>query len=676
MKAKVDLTEFISGFLAEADELIALANRSLLSAETASKAGHPNPRAVREAFRALHTIKGLAAMVGVEPIVAVAHRLEASLRVADQGATRLLTPAIDLLLKGLRTIEQQVHALRVGQPVPEAPTGLLAHLDALEASPPQDEGGRTVLALAPEVLAKLAAADREQLVLGLKQGQRAFRLDFTPTPTRAAEGVTITSVRAQLKDAAEIVKVLPIAVAASDTAPGGLTFALFVLTTRTVEEIAALSPAAGLVISAVLVDPLASSAAPEPVRSAPPPLPELFFSEPDVESTSGAGLVRVEVRRLDETIERLSALVVTRFRLAHAVQELAASGVDVRKLNQIMAENGRQLRDLRAAVLHVRMVRVADVLERVPLLVRGLRQNTGKQVRLELDTGSAEVDKAVAERLFPAIVHLVRNAVDHAIESPEERRALGKPEEGLLRISCQQRSNNQLELIIEDDGRGVDREKVAGKAGREVPATDAALLEMLCLPGLSTRAEATTTSGRGMGMDIVRRIAVKDLGGELLLRTTPGKGSRFTLHVPLTITIVDAFSLECAGQRFVVPVSVVEEIIEFDPAAVTHGPGGSSAGMVQRRGAALPLLQLANVFGLSAAAPATKALIFRRAGEATGLAVHRMIGQQEVVMRPLEDPLVRVSGVTGATDLGDGRPTLVLDLPAIAGSALRRGVAA
>ena len=164
-----------------------------------------------------------------------------------------------------------------------------------------------------------------------------------------------------------------------------------------------------------------------------------------------------------------------------------------------------------------------------------------------LATGNAELDKAVAERIFPAVVHLVRNAVDHAIESPAERRAAGKPEAGLLTVACHERSDNQLELTVTDDGRGVDAAAVAARAGAPVPNTDAALLELLALPGLSTKATVTTTSGRGVGMDIVRRIAVDELRGELSMRTTPGQGTTFALRIPLSITIVDAFSFLCGG---------------------------------------------------------------------------------------------------------------------------------
>jgi two-component system chemotaxis sensor kinase CheA len=267
--------------------------------------------------------------------------------------------------------------------------------------------------------------------------------------------------------------------------------------------------------------------------------------------------------------------------------------------------------------------------------------------------------------LFPAIVHIIRNAVDHAIESPAERRAAGKPDAGLIRVACFERADNRLELSITDDGRGVDVGKLAQRAGREVPATDAALLDLLTLRGVSSADRATATSGRGMGMDIVQRVAV-DLGGELAVHTRAGAGTTFLLRVPLTITIVDAFTLSCSSRDFAVPVASVEEIIEVEEdASQVPMMRGAVPGtrLFQRRGEAVPLVPLHALLGLAApGVPPKKALVVRRNGQPFAFAVDRMLGRQEVVIRPLEDPLTRVVGVTGSTDLGDGRPTLVLDL--------------
>jgi two-component system, chemotaxis family, sensor kinase CheA len=311
-----------------------------------------------------------------------------------------------------------------------------------------------------------------------------------------------------------------------------------------------------------------------------------------------------------------------------------------------------------------------------------MNRSTGKQVRLNIEAGSAELDKAVAERVFPAIVHLVRNAIDHAIEPPAERRARGKPEHGLVTVSCFEHSNNELELRVVDDGRGMDAAEIARKAGRSTPRNDKELLELITLPGFSTVEQANSSSGRGMGMEIVKRIAVGTLGGSLGLRTAPQQGSVFTLRIPLSISIVDSFAFMCGSESFVVPVSMVEEIIELDLAHVhaPPAPRGESGviRIIERRGEAVPLVSLANLFAMPLGAPAGKALLVRRNDEPFAFAIDRMLGQQEIVVRPLEDPLVKVTGVTGATDLGDGKPTLVLDLfglIAMAGKKPRAGSA-
>ncbi|MEO8900357.1 MAG: chemotaxis protein CheW [Polyangiaceae bacterium] len=672
MSGTADLQEFIAAYLVEAEEHLSLANAQLLAVESAQRAGERNPRAVRETFRALHTIKGLSAMVGVEPVVAIAHRMETFLRDFDRSGAALPLPAIDALLKGVQAIEQRVAALGRGEPV-LAPAGeLLSVLDSLglaEAATSPDPA--EAIDLEPALRGKLASFEVDQIVRAMAQGQRALRAEFCPSPARAAEGLTINSVRERVSKLAELVRVLPRAVPAGPEAPGGLAFVLILITAATNEAVA---HAAGIEPGAVS-DLRRTLPALEPATEALGFLGEMpaVVEDGALDTQTRRGVVRVDVSRLDEAMEGLSALIVTRFRLARSVAALKERGVNTREISEIMADNARQLRDLRAAIVRVRMVPVTELLERIPLLVRGLRRATNRAVRLELEGGTAELDKAVCERLFPVIVHLVRNAVDHAIESPDERVRRGKPEEGLLSISCSSRSNTRLELTVTDDGRGIDRAAVARKAGRPVPDDDASLLALLCIPGLSTREIATTTSGRGMGMEIVKRVVVDELGGELELHTEVGKGTTFTMRVPLTISIVDAFSFECGEQRFVVPVSMVDEIVEIDPARLTQVPanddGSPAVAILSRRGLAIPMLRLAQVFELpNAPRLGSKAIIVRRAGLPIAFAVDRMLGQQEVVVRPVSDALVRAPGVSGATDLGDGQPTLVLDLVALSSS--------
>jgi two-component system chemotaxis sensor kinase CheA len=262
----------------------------------------------------------------------------------------------------------------------------------------------------------------------------------------------------------------------------------------------------------------------------------------------------------------------------------------------------------------------------------------------------------------------VRNAVDHAIESPDERIAAGKPRGGAVRVRCVELGGSQVAVSVEDDGRGIDREAVARRAGRAI-ADDRELLAVLATPGFSTRDVASRTSGRGLGMDIVKRIAVDVLGGELAVASERGAGTAFTLRVPVTISVVEVFSFECGPQAFVVPVSTVDEIFELAPGEAMQPPAARGARspmrMIERRGHAVPLLSLGATLAIDNGAGARKAILTRRAGEPVAFAVDRMLGRHEVVVRPIDDPLVRVPGVTGATDLGTGTPTLVLDLGAL-----------
>jgi two-component system, chemotaxis family, sensor kinase CheA len=672
---EIDLGEFLTAYTAEAEEHLAAATRSILRVDAAARKGEPDPRGVRDLFRAVHTIKGLSSMVGVEPVVTVAHRLETVLRAADTAGGAIASEVADVVLQAIRLMEQSVRAVERGLSATEPPATLLATLDSLSfdvATPRAHAAARLTLDAALE--GKLEPFERELLLKGAIEGRRAIRLDYAPTPSRAALGLNINSVRERVETIAEIVRVIPISIPPSEQVPASIAFALLLLTSRSDSEVAA---AAGVnpsdVKSIVEVDGAGRNT--ELVEESDARSSALELRADDVPRRN---LLRVDASRIDAAMDRLANLIVTRSRFSRAIEKLTSTGADTREITQIAGENARQLRDLRASILQVRMVPLTDILERIPLMIRSLMRSSGRQVRLEVEAGDAELDKTVGERIFPAIVHLVRNAVDHGIEPPADRARAGKLPEGTVRITCSAHSNTRLELTIEDDGSGVDAEAVAAKAGTAVPTGDVELLELLCRPGLSTRDEATTTSGRGLGMDIVKRIVVDELGGELSLQTRRSMGTTFSLRIPLTVAIVDAFVVECARQRFVVPVTAVEEIMVIDASTVTPAHGRSAAtavrpaGMLARRGETVPLYPLKALLGLSETSTTdNRALVVRRSGEAIGVLFERVLGQQEAVIRPLHDPLVRVRGIPATTDLGDGRPTIVLDLVALGGHALR-----
>jgi two-component system chemotaxis sensor kinase CheA len=663
--------EFVAGYLAEADEHLQAAGQNLLRIEAGLDKGEPQPRAVRELFRSLHTLKGLSAMVGVEPIVAIAHEMETILRLADQRATALSRPGLELLLTGLRAIEQRVRAVSRSEPVAAAPSGLIQALQTQASSATAPVRKVSPLNLPEALLGKLAPSEQEQLAQGIQHGSRAVRIDFSPTPEKSAQGLTITSVRERVGKVADIVKVVPTSAVKSPECPGGLIFTLIALTRESDEALTKAAGVSGAEVSEILgasgaeIDVL-SEGAPDNVAD------ERESSDDALRSDT----IRVEVGRLDDALEKLSQLVVKRFRLVHALERVRAQGADVRELDTLLGELGREMKQLRAAITRARMVSVDQLLERVPLLVRGMSKSAGKQVQLVIDAGRSELDKGVAERIFPAILHLVRNAIDHAIEAPEERVRRGKSPTGTVTIRAHERSDNQLELSISDDGAGIDRERVAQKANQPIPEDDAALLALITRPGLSTQDKATERSGRGMGMDIVKRIALGALGGELTLKTTPELGTTFTLRVPLSISILDSMSFRCGEQTFVAPVAMIEEIVALDSVQILRAPQPTKSSVVvsviRQREIDVPLFDLKALFGIALLVPATAALIVRRGEQRFAFAVDKMLSQQELVIRPLEDPLVRTPGVSGTTDLGDGRPTLVLDLLGLSDATIAR----
>ena len=652
MTERVDLHEFIGGFVVEAEELLATANASLLEIDVAIASGTSKPKAVRELFRALHTIKGLAGMVGVEPIMEIAHALETLIRTADRSGGSLQRGAVEVSLQGVRAIAERVRSVAERRPPAPAPARLIEQISGTDAS---SQDVTAPPAIATDWDTRLSPSERQQVSQEIGKGIPAWTLAFVPSAEKTERGISIASVRTRLAELGDIVKVSPKTRIDADGKQAGIAFEILLLSAAPAEQLAeAIADNVETLIR--IATPVATPVAP---LAEPEPEPE----DDGAANRIGRSTVRVELERLDELQDQMAALIVSRFRLERELAAQAARGIDVRKFREITDLQARQLRDLRRAILRVRMVRVAEVLEPLALLVRSVARTSHKEVRLELDVRDSELDKAVADRLLPALIHLVRNAVDHAIEPPEARVAAGKPRIGVVRIASSELASKQLELTITDDGRGIDRDAVARRAKREI--TDhQMLLEVLTTPGFSTRDAVTQTSGRGVGMDIVKRVAVQELGGELVLDTKLGVGTTFTLKVPLTIAIVEVFSFECARRAFVVPVAAIEEIFELDDERIMPPAKrlDQRVAVLHRRGRAMPLISLGATLAIDAGSTAKKALVIRRNGELIAFAIDRMLGRQEVVVRPVDDPLVRAIGIAGATDLGDGRPTLVLDL--------------
>lgn len=386
--------------------------------------------------------------------------------------------------------------------------------------------------------------------------------------------------------------------------------------------------------------------------------------------------IRLPVDLLDRLMNGVSDLMLARNDLARALGA-AAAGTDVDAAFDSVCAS---IADMREAVTRTRMQRIDRLFATLPRLARDLSADLGKNVTLDIAGGDVELDREMIESLRDPLIHIVRNAIDHGIETPAERESAGKPAAGVLRIAASQ-AGNQILIEIADDGRGIDGDRLAAQAVAKslLPAADMASMSreqriaLIFKPGLSTASEVTAISGRGVGMDVVRA-NIERIGGSVEIDSNPGQGLRLVLKVPLTLTIIPALTIGIAGQTYAIPRSAIDEIVRACGAAVRIETLGS-ARIATIRGSRMPILSLGEALGIDhKAAPDAQSLVILqpKAGHPFALAVDCLYGHEEIVIRPAAPVLVTTGIYAGTTLAGDGRPILLLDPP---GLAARCGVA-
>ena len=359
-------------------------------------------------------------------------------------------------------------------------------------------------------------------------------------------------------------------------------------------------------------------------------------------------------------------LVITQAMLA---QQLSESGGGQRhQWTKGSEELAAQTRQLQECVMAIRMQPVRSVFARMPRLVRDISSKLGKKVRLVTSGDQTEVDKTVIEELADPITHMIRNALDHGIEDAEVRRAAGKPEEATIELSASQRASNIL-ITIADDGAGIDRAKVLksaiakGIVREDQKLSDDEVYNLLFAPGFSTAEKVTEISGRGVGMDVVRR-NITNIGGRIQIQTAPGKGTRFTLVIPLTLAVLDGMLVAAGEEKYILPLSSIVESIRPGKNQVRTLSGGTQVAAI--RGEYIRLISLHRVLNVQGKVPdpwkALVVVIESENGSKAGLVVDELIGQQQVVVKSLLENFDAVRGISGATILGDGRVALILDL--------------
>lgn len=618
-------TRFLDDYVAECEEHLASLRRTMLTLDSYVETALPPP-VIEELFRRFYSLKGISGMVEFREAEALAHESESYLRALQKGQTQLTAEGVQALIDGSHAFDQLLETFRRQEPADDG-SRLLARLAALAG--------------AEKPAPRSAPRDVTTLLVS-----------FTPRPDLQERGVTVNAVRQRLEQSSEILEVTP-----QVSAGGGVRFDFIIR---------------GVVDDATLESWTRDGMTHTPVATAPDPSEPESLASPARAAGSPSGqshYVRVDLSRLDDLMRLIADVVITRARLQTALArvEPILPASDWRAIQEQGVAIERHVRDLRDGVMRIRLVPVGEIFERMPLVVRDLARDAHKQVRLEIEGQATEIDKYLTERLMDPLLHLVRNAISHGIETPAERTAQGKPPEAIIRLRASNVGDTVV-IRVADDGRGIDRLRVASRAreagleGGVDVSDNRALLDLICAPGFSTRLEADRGSGRGVGMAVVKK-AVQELGGTLALETTAGAGTTFVMTLPLTLAITDALLASVGDHLFAIPQASVQELIEVDGATVRQLENNE---IMPYRTGVLPLVRLSTLFAIDSPPRAAQhAFVVGTGLGSVGLVVDRIVGQREVVVRALTDPLIRVEGISGATELGDGHAVLILDVPAL-----------
>jgi two-component system chemotaxis sensor kinase CheA len=714
----VDLTQFHDAFFEESFEALDAMEAALLKLDV----GSPEAELINTIFRVAHSIKGGSATFGFSEIASFTHSLETLLDELRSGTMPVTVALSDLLLKSVDVLRAMLRAVQAKQPIDsQRVSDLQFDLEVAiarksEAAPAASapaaaattaasaELGETRQALAPRWRIRFRPY-RELLARGndplrmLRElsvlGELDVRVDAQMLPPLAQvnpldcylawslelPGEVAEEAIRQVFEWAEgdcdlSIERLPAALEIPAPAPVAPTAAVPDTPASTAAAQATSAPAAAPATVAPVSAPAASASTPAP--AAPSPAPSAVKTEGSVSALGDSGSIRVSVEKIDELMNTVGELVITQAMLSQLGSHF--DGPEAEKLRGGLQQLERNMRELQESVMRVRMLPISFVFSRFPRMVRDLAQRLGKQIELKLTGEQTELDKTVLEKIGDPLVHLVRNCIDHGIESPETRIAAGKNAEGTVHLDACHRGGN-IAVEVSDDGGGLDKERILAKArarglvGPNDTLTDAEIHELIFVPGFSTAEKTTDLSGRGVGMDVVRR-NVKELGGKIDVSSETGRGSRFVITLPLTLAIVDGQSVAVGTETYIVPLISIVESMQLKASGVTRLSGHSE--VLSFRGDYLPIIRLHELFGVE---PRSRALheglvvVAEGDGRRVGLFVDDLLGQQQVVIKSLEANYGHIEGVSGATILGDGSVALILDVPGLIRAASMRAAA-
>jgi two-component system chemotaxis sensor kinase CheA len=677
-----DLSQFRNTYITECFELLAQMEELLLALDAKT-----DSEALNAIFRCAHSIKGGAGAFGLSKIAAFSHILEALLDKLRDRELEATPELVDILLQSKDVLNTMVQYAQSGKDeAPEQAEVITVKLKAaIQPSGAQTSESATptnvVHAVQAETPKEAAKTEQDWQIIFKPKAEILFSGNEPLRILRELCGLGDARVKCHSEALSAITELNPekcllwweIALS-TDASEADIKEVFEFVEDEAEIVIRCTSQIQNVVVQkdtethyAGTVSHVASS---EPTAA---DAPKIFGRRHDDEKgdakTAAATSIRVDIDKIDKLINMVGEMVIVQSMLAMQsrtlpVQQCAGMIQGIQELSQ-------QTRELQEAVMAVRMQPVKSIFARMPRVVRDISAKLGKQVVLEMSGEHTEVDKTIIEQLSDPLTHMIRNSIDHGIEMPEERMATGKDAQGIIKLSAEHKSSN-IVITVKDNGRGINRERVLAKAiERGIVAaqhnlTDTQIDYLVFAPGFSTAEKVTDVSGRGVGMDVVKR-NIEAIGGQVMLANTPHKGMEITIILPLTLAILDGMVVRVGAENYIIPINHIAETLRPKASTIRYLPSGDM--VMQVRGAMIPVLPLARYFSIeSAEMDPTKALVVlvEQQGKHVGLVVDELIGQQQVVIKTLNQHTSHIHGVAGATILGDGRVSLILDVGAFA----------
>ena len=675
----MDMSQYLGAFLDETDDNLHRLDDMLLALEK----NMTDIDVINEIFRSAHTLKGMAGTMGFTQMMGLTHAMEDRLDEARKGTLPLTEADMNLLFTGLDNLQAMADSIRGG--------GNDAHIDVSEmvaqlrhqAPMPAGSSPAQAQAASSGGDSGVSAQDAEWVKRAHDEGANAFSVHVTLSQSCLLKAARAYMVVNRLEEMGEIARSEP-STEALEHEEFEFDFTVYVVTPAPAEEVKAAIEKIGdvqtadveevKVESAPASSPAQAQAAPAQAESAPAqaeaaPAQAAAPAQPAQTPAKKEGTkkssqtVRVDIGRLDKLMNLVGELVISRARIERLVQEAR-----LRQFDETLSQLGRISGDIQELVTKLRMVPVSFTFDRFPRLIRDLCKTLNKNVELVLEGEDTELDRTVIDEIGDPMVHLIRNSMDHGIEHPDERKALGKPEKGILKIAAYQEGSGVV-IEVSDDGAGIDPERVKKKAiergiiteDRAAIMSDEEAQQLVLLPGFSMAKQVTDLSGRGVGMDAVKT-KVEALGGQFDLTSKKNEGTHVYIRLPLTLAIVLSLLIKVGDETYAISLENVEEtiMVRKEDVKTVHGEPTTLL-----RGEVLSLNVLGDILGSDSIERDKEeypVVVVKIGKNKIGFIVSQLIGQQEIVIKSLGRFLSKIDGITGGTILGDGNVALILDV--------------